>query len=403
MLVLTAILLTSCSDKNKAVTYEDSVTYLESNEDKLPEKVEAATEVTTTEVGKVVDVETATDQYLIVTGEIIADGDYSFNYEHGLIYFVPDKESKEIIDQVNNGKEPPENYYLLYDDISKVNNIPESLGIYKVKVEMDHNFLIRKIEQTDKIGTILYEGKTYETNDLDYNVKVKDRVCGLIVQSIISDGTGIEIYFAGEIESEGYYSIQYNEMEGINTGKIDVDEEYYDNFPTFKGERNIFSIYFRKTNELFDELENHSAFGRGKFKTSGFYIVYNIARGVSPSESLKEIISLDEEYKKMFELSRSKLVYIKGISNDFVIVNSLDCEDDGHVHNIDYYYINKKNPTKNFMLSSEYYYELSDTINEFEFILSSNGYNAVTGQMDEAHNIRCIIEKDTGICQVIGR
>ena len=119
----------------------------------------------------------------------------------GCICFVPDKESREIIEDKYSSYDlyylNDESYFLYYDNISVTESLPNELGIYKVKVKFDlkeiysfDRFNINDIELTDNIGTILYEGKEYETNNLDLDVKVKDRVCGLIVDSVDKLGNG---------------------------------------------------------------------------------------------------------------------------------------------------------------------------------------------------------------------
>lgn len=57
------------------------------------------------------------------------------------------------------------------------------------KINKYNGFNIIDIELTDDIGTT-YEGKAYETNVLDFDVKVKDRVCGLIVSDILRTENG---------------------------------------------------------------------------------------------------------------------------------------------------------------------------------------------------------------------
>ena len=156
------------------------------------------------------------DRTEYLTGEIITDGDYEIlSSGIGSICFVPDKESREIIeekyDTYNLYYLNDESYFLYYDNISVTESLPNELGIYKVKVKFDlkeiysfDRFNINDIELTDNIGTILYEGKEYETNNLDLDVKVKDRVCGLIVDSVDKLGNGgFRITFCGDIETEG--------------------------------------------------------------------------------------------------------------------------------------------------------------------------------------------------------
>ncbi len=338
------------------------------------------------------------DRTEYLTGEIITDGNYSYpsNYK-GIMYFVPDEESNIIIKEKYNYS--AESYLLFYENMSMIENLPKELGIYKVKVKIDWNesgksFILNNIELTDKIGTILYEGKSYETNELDENVKVKDMVCGLIVKWIDRFDGGIQIRFAGEIESEGYYSINYDLMYDENMGRIYFDEEYFNNIP-FYGERGFNNFSFFKTNELFDEIQNFSAFGKGKFKTSNYLLIYNIGMGRPVSDYLTEIISLDEDYKDMFIFDKNKYVGTADQAKDFIIVSSANYEDNDIHLSTDYYYISKKNPKKLFLFSSgSYNYDLKVVANENEFILSTSGYNYITGEQDKKHIIVCKIDEN---------
>ena len=126
------------------------------------------------------------DRTEYLTGEIIIDGDYEISSSGiGGFSFVPDKESREIIEDKYGTYDlyflDNESYFLYYDNISVTENLPDELGIYKVRVKFDlkeiyghDRFSLIDIELTENIGTILYEVKSYETNNLDLNVKVKD-------------------------------------------------------------------------------------------------------------------------------------------------------------------------------------------------------------------------------------
>lgn len=350
--------------------------------------------------------ETEIDRTEYFTGEIIIDGNYEFMPEsYGSVSFVPDKESREIIIKKYYYEDinflGSESYGLIYDDMSVVENLPLELGIYKVKVSIDvksiydsNQFFIKDIKLTDEIGTILYDGKTYDTNVLDFNFKVKDIVCGLIISSVIrTDNGGILIIFAGDIKSEGYYTINYSEFEGGKIGTICLDEEYRNDFPILEGEKNV--IWFRKTNELFDLLENNAPFGRGEFKTSNYSISYMIE--ANHYETLEEVISLDEGYKNMFKLNKGEEVYMQGINKDYAVV-SLDTLDENMItKSQEYYYINKKNPKKIFLFTTDkYYYCVKVTANENEFILATDGLNW-TGMYDEPHSIICIITEQGAV------
>jgi len=387
IIIMLILLVTACVDNTIKKTDADN--------DNLNNNISEKTENI-----KKPDLNDDIDRTEYLTGEIITDGIYDHPTNHqGNIYFVPDEESSKIIKQKYDAA--AESFILVYDDMSKVENLPQELGIFKVIVKIDWNekgrtFLIKDIQLTDKIGTVTYEGKTYETNELDENVKVKDKVCGLIVKWISKDKDvgGIQIRFAGEIESEGYFSINYSEMYDDNLGRIHFDEEYFDNIPMYV-EKRFNNFYFAKSNELFDQLKNFSSFGRGRFKTSNYHLVYNIGMGRSASDYLTEIISLDESYRNMFEFDKYKYVDRIGVNKDFVIVSSSNYNDKFNYLSADLYYVNKNKPGKIFLFNSlGYDYELRLTATENEFILSTNGYNRYTGEQNEEHSIICKITED---------
>lgn len=130
-----------------------------------------------------------------LTGEIITGGDYEISSSGiGSFSFVPDKESREIIEQKYCSYDlnylDDESYFLYYDDISVTESLPDKLGIYKVRVKFDlkkiynyDRFNIIDIQLTDNIGTVLYEGKTYETNNLDLLIaKLRTMVQSYLIQ-----------------------------------------------------------------------------------------------------------------------------------------------------------------------------------------------------------------------------
>lgn len=378
--ILIILLLSGC---NKDVATDDSI---------KEENTEQEQEIV------VDDENTDIDRTEYLTGEIITDGFYTIHEETGYstISFVPDKESSEIIADKYVERE---NYSLAYDSLEKVRDLPDELGIYKVKVKIDKvddysYYFIEYIELTDEIGTILYEGKEFETNDLDDTVNVKDRVCGLIVKYVNNTDTGgIIVRFAGEIESEGYYQLDplENDMFGP-TGRIFVEEEYKKNFPTIHGEANTFSVWFSKTNELFDELANHSLFGRGKFKTRGYYLVYNHGMGAGPGEVISEIISLEEGYAGMFKVEENQYIEYECWDEDFVVVAVTEYMDSLEDGTTDYYYINRKAPEKIYLFTSDRYdYIVKSKVNEHEFTLSTTGFNMSTGNTEAGHDMICKI------------
>lgn len=339
-----------------------------------------------------------------MTGEIITDGDYEISGDMGSICFVPDKESREIIKEKYGDYSldfiDDESYFIHYDNMSSTKNLPDKLGIYKVKVKLEIKetdycciFYLTDIELCNDIGTILYEGKSYETNDLNLDVRVKDRVSGLIVDSVDRFGDeGIRVGFCGEIETEGYYNISYSEMYGRNLGCIYYDEKYKDNIPIMLGTSNNNELfYFVSKEDLFKELEDNSTFGRGRFKTSNYYLVYNIGMGREPSDILTEIVSLDGNYDGMFPMNDMSSTNLMGYNNDFAIVSYIvEYDENNYPVLFDYYYI-KNDQNKMYLLTTAYYYSLKETVDENEFLLRTEGYNAATGSHDGAHEIKCKI------------
>lgn len=284
-----------------------------------------------------------------LTGEIITDGFYG-NTNVYYIYFIPDKETRQ---QLYNDYplEIGESMPLRFESIDVIKDLPKELDIYNVAIEADFTGNrwetdLKSINLTDDIGTIEYQGKIYETNDLDENVQPKDRVCGLIVENVrrFDDG-GVIISFEGEIESEGFYNVypggdifQYHRI-----GEIIPDKESLKNFPTYKGQGNNFSVWFSETNELYDELANYSAVGRGKFKSSNYYIVYNYGMGAGPGEILTEVVSLDEKYKDLFEYNENE-ISIMGFDEDYLIVAEHEIKV-SEVIKSTYYFVSRRDPS----------------------------------------------------------
>lgn len=397
IIIAMLLLVTACSDKNVK-------TNINANENTSNKNNTTVVDIDKKEKS---DVNNDIDRKEYLTGEIITDGNYSFPSNHkGILFFVPDEESSNIIKDKYDAK--AESFQLIYDDVSKVKNLPQELGIFKVKVKIDwdekgRSFLLNDIQLTDKIGTITYTGKTYQTNVLDENVKVKDRVCGLIVKWISrdKDTDGIQIGFAGEIESEGYYSINFSEMENDKLGMIHFDEEYFDNIPMYI-EKGFNNFFFAKSNELFDQLENFSSFGRGRFKTSNYILVYNIGMGRPASDYLSEIISLDENYKNIFKFNKNEFVAPASIDKDFVIVSSANYDENFNFLSKDLYYINVNKPKKIFLFNSlGYNYELKIKASENEFILSTNGYNPYKDEQNQGNSIICKVLENEVVTEKI--
>jgi len=284
-----------------------------------------------------------------LTGEIITDGIYGNTSVH-YIYFIPDRETRQSLYNYY-PSEIGESIPLKFESMDIIKDLPKELGIYDVIIEADFTTNIREadlksIKLTDNIGTIEYHGKTYETNDLDENVQPKDRVCGLIVENVRRyDDGGVIITFEGEIESEGFYNIypggdvfQYRRI-----GEIIRDNESIKNFPTYKGEGNIFSVWFSESNELYDELVSYSVIGRGKFKSSNYYIIYNHGIGAGPGEILTEIVYLDESYKDLFKYNENE-IRIMGFDEDYLIVAEHEIEV-LEVIKSTYYFVSRREPS----------------------------------------------------------
>ncbi len=284
-----------------------------------------------------------------LTGEIITDGIYE-NTGVYYIYFIPDKETRHLLNNYY-PLEIGESIPLKFESMDIIKDLPKELGIYNVAIKADfttdkREADLKSIKLVDSIGTIEYEGKTYETNDLDENVQPKDRVCGLIVKNVRRyDDGGLIITFEGEIESEGFYNVypggdmfQYRRI-----GEIIRDKESLKNFPTYKGVGNNFSVWFSETNELYDELANYSAIGRGKFKSSNYYIIYNHGMGAGPGEILTEIVSLDENYKDLFKYNENE-ISIMGFDEDYLIVAEHEIEV-LEVIKSTYYFVSRREPS----------------------------------------------------------
>ncbi len=352
------------------------------------------------------------DRSEYLTGEIITDGNYEISFGGmGSVCFVPDKESREIIEDKYSTNDlnylNDESYFIYYDNLTVTENLPKELGIYKVKVKFDlkniynyDRFNLIDITLVDSIGTILYEGKSYETNNLDLDVKVKDRVLGLIVDSVDELGDeGFRVSFCGEIETEGYYNIFYGELHGRNIGIIYYDQKYDEYVPMMMGESNNKQLfYFVYKEDLFSQLEDYSSFGRGKFKISNFHIVYNYGMGREPSEILTEIVSLEEGYRNMFEIKDKAETSVNGYNDNFVIVSiPAKYDENNYAKSFNYYYINKNNPNKEYLLTTKDNYFLGDVISESEFLLKTEGYDETTGGYGVLNEIKCKITDEGAV------
>nr|WP_312576984.1 hypothetical protein [Sedimentibacter sp.] len=397
-IILTLLLLTSCTEQTDTniddPNVSESVTENEQTETKEPQPVK-------------------------YTGEIIIDGFFS---DKGSIYFVPDKETREILkNEYPYTIEAGESIPLNYDDINIIKDLPNELGIYKVKVKANFrsdgiSSELKSIELVEEIGTIEYEGKNYPTNELDETVTAKDRVCGLIVSNVRKmNDDGVFIYFEGEIESEGFYSIYPGGefFNYLNIGRIVPDGESVKNFPTYKGVgvENNFSVYFTETNELYRQLAEHSAIGRGKFKSINYNIVYNYGGGVPPKEILTEIISLDDNYKGMFEFNKNVPVftlvneankYKYGFMDNYAIA-CVNKQQDNNFTN-DYYFLGKDEISKiKILTTDEFHYGLKenetndDSIFEFETDYNNKNHHTITFRYfnkDENSSGKDIIRKN---------
>lgn len=229
---------------------------------------------------------------------------------------------------------------------------------------------------------------------MDLDVKVKDRVLGLIVDSVNKLGDeGLRVTFCGEIETEGYYNISYGELHERNIGTIYYDDKYISNVPMVMGESSNKQLFlFVGKEDLFRQLEDYSSFGRGKFKISNFHIVYNYGMGREPSEILTEIVSLDEGYKNMFEIIGKADTRLMGYNDNFAIVsNTAEYDENNYAKSFNYYYINKNNPQKVHLLTTEDYYFLDEIISETEFSLITEGYNETIGSYGVLNTIECKI------------
>lgn len=372
-IVVAAILLVSCSTNSNT-----NVDITEPEKPALDDEPEGGNEHNT-------------ERY---TGEIIVDEFYN-----GRIYFLPDKETRLLLKDKYR-REVYDSIPLDYKDTAIEAQLPKELGIYNAEIKADFSqegwfISLNEIKLTDSIGTVEYEGKDYKTNDLDENVRTKDKVCGLIVSNVrrFEDG-GVMIKFEGEIESEGFYSV-YPGGEFFNylrIGRIVPNEKSMKGFPSYLGKYNNFSVYFVETNELYQQLADFSAIGKGRFKSTGYSITYNIGGGAPPDETLTEIISLDEKYKGLFKyddniitrpLTSEANKYKGGFMDKYAIIyeSSMDRTDNSDndkefVNN--YYFFGKEEASKIKILSSdEFYYGLKEnkdsSTDVFELITDAGG------------------------------
>ena len=114
--------------------------------------------------------------------------------------------------------------------------------------------------------------------------------------------------------------------------------------------------------------------------------------GREPTEILTEIVSLDEGYKNMFEIMDKADTRLMGYNDNFVIVsNTAEYDENNYAKSFNYYYINKNNPKKEYLLNSEDYYFLDEVISETEFSLITEGYNETTDSYGVLNRIECKI------------
>lgn len=389
LIIILLIFLSSCTRQTQPKIDEEAI-----NKDNISEETESPK---------------LSDTVPRYTGEIITDGNYN-----NAIVFVPDMETKEYIKK-NHSFNFDESLYLTYDNNDIVKDLPAALGIYKVEIEpnieeSDYYMKIKSIKLTDETGTIEYEGKEYKTNSLDENVRIKDKVNGLIVSYVnfTDNKEGVIIRFAGQLEVEGTYTL-YNGGEYysyINIGKIFADEESLKNFPVYNDEpvkSNKFSIFFSETNDLYKKLADNSSIGKGKFKISNYYLTGGyLGTEFTPSEKLEEIISLDQNYKEMFEFNKDYLYSLIASTEKYDLIFQ-SYHDYDKIYDGNYYVIEKKNNRKVHILSTEgFYYNYEETGDERYrnydmFILESDGYNNKTNTQIGKHSITLRINDGTVI------
>lgn len=371
-LVIMVLLLTSCTVANDADIIADEPEII------VPD-------------GDSEDLEGNKDE-IRYTGEVITDGYFE---DKGRIYFIPDKETRELLkNEYPIPIEAGESIPLDYEEAHIIEDFPEDLGIYKVEVEANFNTgsrssVLKSIKLINEIGMVEYEGKVYPTNDLDETVTAKDRVLNLIVSNVMkyADG-GVIIQFEGEIETEGFYNVHPGGefFNFKNFGRIVPDEASIKNLPSYLGTYNNYSVYFMETNDLFQQLANHSAIGRGKFKSKG----YNIGMGVAPIEELTEIISMDENYKGLFPyddnsitgpLANEKTKYKAGFMDKYAIIYNTRDINDYRIENSprNYYFLGYEDLSKIHLLTTdEFYYSIKENdedSNRFELISESSAKN----------------------------
>ncbi|MGD9567228.1 MAG: hypothetical protein AB7V48_02720 [Sedimentibacter sp.] len=272
---------------------------------------------------KVDNEDSKSDKMEHLTGEIITDGFYVIYEERGYstLAFIPDKESLEVMVDKYNERQ---NYILAYDELEKVKDLPKELGIYKVKVKIDrvddYGYLfIDSIELTDDIGTVLYEGETFETNDLDDTVNVNKKAPAKI--HLLSSDRYDYIVKSKENESDFILS-----TDGFNmtTGNTEV------------------------RHDLICKIKENGALVDVK------------------------VVEADEIYKNIFELNNGEVIRLIDDRNDFVVVSVDKTDESLVIKSSDYYYVNKNSLNKVYLFSSdEYDYQRGLVLNENQFILLS--------------------------------
>ena len=94
----------------------------------------------------------------------------------------------------------------------------------------------------------------------------------------------------------------------------------------------------------------------------------------------------------MFEIKDKAETSLMGYNDDFAIVSDIaEYDENNYAKSFNYYYINRNNPKKEYLLTTEDYYFLDDVMSETEFSLKSEGYNETTGSYGVLNKIKCKI------------
>lgn len=369
-ILLISLILVSCTNKDKDIDSNVDVEDVDNSEVENNKENDKDDKIS--------------DEYFtgeIILNDLIKKDNSNLNY---IFTYIPDMESEEKIKDDFSDNNLNGDYQLVYFEYETIKDLPRNTGIYKVKLKLtfdnEKNSLVSdEIYLSNEIGTIKYNGKVYDNNSYDYNIKVKDRVGDLIVQNVVKyeDIEGIIVDFAGSVEVEGFYNLYYNGLDGKNVGRIVIDESYLEKMPKYKGEISNDGIYFSEIDEIYSILQNHSLIGRIKCEVFGYRQVHNIGMGRAHSNVISEIKVLDDKYKGLFPFEKDMYSSIEAVRDDYIIVGTYKNTDESGAsnNNSEPYYFVDTNTYEKVLIneSNDYRYFLEKTNNLDEYVLIAEG------------------------------